>query len=60
MEIRQEPGRNNRHNPMQVALGQEDNEPRCLVEGLRRVLTRRVRLHFHHVVRIPHPQRPAR
>ncbi len=43
-----------------VRLGQEDNEPRCLVEGLRRVLTRRVRLHFHHVVRIPPPQRPAR
>ena len=34
-----------------VRIGQEDNEPRCLVEGLRRVLTRQVRLHFHHVVR---------
>ncbi len=34
-----------------VRVGQEDNEPRCLVEGLRRVLTGQVRLHFHHVVR---------
>ncbi len=31
-------------------LGQEDNEPRCLVEGVRRVVDREVRLHFHKVV----------
>ncbi|HTQ38786.1 MAG TPA: formyltransferase family protein [Pirellulales bacterium] len=30
--------------------GQEDNEPHCLVEGVRRVVTREVRLHFHRVV----------
>jgi formyltetrahydrofolate deformylase len=30
--------------------GQEDNEPNCLVEGVRRVVTREVRLHFHRVV----------
>lgn len=33
-----------------VRLGQEDNEPRCLVEGVRRVVNREVRLHFHRVV----------
>lgn len=31
-------------------LGQEDNEPRCLVEGVRRVVEREVSLHFHRVV----------
>jgi formyltetrahydrofolate deformylase len=31
-------------------LGQEDNEPRCLVEGVRRVVSREVQLHFHRVV----------
>lgn len=36
-----------------VRIGQEDNEPQCLVEGLRRVVTGEVRLHFHHVVRGP-------
>ncbi len=30
--------------------GQEDNEPHCLVEGVRRVVDREVRLHFHRVV----------
>jgi formyltetrahydrofolate deformylase len=30
--------------------GQEDNEPRCLVEGVRRVVSREVQLHFHRVV----------
>ncbi|MBX7165830.1 MAG: formyltetrahydrofolate deformylase [Pirellulales bacterium] len=30
--------------------GQEDNEPHCLVEGVRRVVEREVRLHFHRVV----------
>jgi formyltetrahydrofolate deformylase len=30
--------------------GQEDNEPHCLVEGVRRVVEREVQLHFHRVV----------
>ena len=30
--------------------GQEDNEPHCLVEGVRRVVDREVSLHFHRVV----------
>jgi formyltetrahydrofolate deformylase len=33
-----------------IRLGQADNEPRCLVEGLRRVIDREVQLHFHRVV----------
>jgi len=33
-----------------IRIGQEDNEPRCLVEGVRRVVEREVRLHFHRVV----------
>ena len=33
-----------------MRLGQEDNEPRCLVEGVRRVVNREVQLHFHRVV----------
>ena len=33
-----------------IRIGQEDNEPRCLVEGVRRVVQREVRLHFHRVV----------
>jgi formyltetrahydrofolate deformylase len=33
-----------------VRLGQEDNEPRCLVEGVRRVVDREVQLHFHRVI----------
>ncbi len=31
--------------------GEEDNEPACLVEGLRRVIDREVELHFHRVIR---------
>lgn len=31
--------------------GETDNEPVCLVEGLRRVLDREVELHFHRVIR---------
>jgi formyltetrahydrofolate deformylase len=34
-----------------VRTGERDHEPRCLVEGLRRVLDREVELHFHKVVR---------
>ena len=33
-----------------LRLGQEDNEPRCLVEGVRRVVAREVQLHFHRIV----------
>lgn len=33
-----------------MRLGQEDNEPRCLVEGVRRVIDREVQLHFHRVI----------
>ncbi len=33
-----------------MRVGQEDNEPRCLVEGVRRVVNREVQLHFHRVV----------
>ena len=30
--------------------GHEENEPHCLVEGVRRVVSREVQLHFHRVV----------
>ncbi len=33
-----------------MRIGQEDNEPRCLVEAVRRVVDREVELHFHRVV----------
>lgn len=33
-----------------LRVGQADNEPRCLVEGVRRVVNREVQLHFHRVV----------
>ncbi|HEX4131783.1 MAG TPA: formyltransferase family protein [Pirellulales bacterium] len=33
-----------------MRLGQDDNEPRCLVEGVRRVVDGEVCLHFHRVV----------
>lgn len=33
-----------------VRVGQQDNEPRCLVEGVRRVVDREVQLHFHRVI----------
>jgi formyltetrahydrofolate deformylase len=36
-----------------VRRGQEDNEPHCLVEGVRRVVEREVQLHFHRVVTGP-------
>ncbi|EAQ78610.1 formyltetrahydrofolate deformylase [Blastopirellula marina] len=35
-----------------VRLGQEDNEPRCLVEGVRRVVDGEVQLHFHRVIAV--------
>ena len=34
-----------------IRLGETDNEPSCLVEGLRRVIDREVELHFHRVIR---------
>ncbi len=37
--------------------GQDDNEPHCLVEGVRRVVDREVQLHFHRVA--TGPGRPA-
>lgn len=36
-------------------LGETDNEPACLVEGVRRVVDREVELHFHRVVRRSQP-----
>lgn len=33
-----------------IAEGERDNEPKCLVEGVRRVVDREVYLHFHRVV----------
>lgn len=33
-----------------IRRGQEQNEPHCMVEGVRRVLDREVQLHFHRVV----------
>ncbi|XZE20043.1 formyltetrahydrofolate deformylase [Pirellulaceae bacterium SH449] len=33
-----------------IARGQTENEPRCLVEGVRRVCAREVHLHFHRVI----------
>ena len=33
-----------------IRRGQEDNEPHCLVEGIRRVVSREVQMHFHRVV----------
>ncbi len=33
-----------------IRRGQEDNEPHCLVEGIRRVVAGEVQLHFHRVV----------
>lgn len=33
-----------------VQIGQAENEPKCLVEGIRRVVDREVKLHFHRVV----------
>ncbi|MFT5523746.1 MAG: formyltetrahydrofolate deformylase [Pirellulaceae bacterium] len=35
-----------------IRIGQEDNEPRCLVEGVRRVVNGEVRLRFHRVVAV--------
>ncbi len=36
-----------------IARGESENEPACLVEGVRRVCAREVKLHFHRVVALP-------
>jgi formyltetrahydrofolate deformylase len=36
-----------------LRIGQQDNEPHCLVEGVRRVVNREVQLHFHRVIAVP-------
>ncbi len=36
-----------------VQQGQDSNEPQCLVEGVRRVVDREVKLHFHRIVATP-------
>ena len=36
-----------------IQIGQEQNEPKCLVEGLRRVVDGEVELHFHRIVPRP-------
>ena len=36
-----------------IRRGEADNEPRCLVEGVRRVVDREVQLHFHRVIANP-------
>ncbi|MCM2372439.1 formyltransferase family protein [Aporhodopirellula aestuarii] len=33
-----------------IAEGERDNEPKCLVEGVRRVVDQEIQLHFHRVV----------
>lgn len=33
-----------------IAEGERDNEPKCLVEGVRRVVDQEVQLHFHRVI----------
>jgi formyltetrahydrofolate deformylase len=40
-----------------VRMGQTEHEPRCLVEGLRRVLDRQVELQFHKVAPVARPAR---
>lgn len=37
-----------------ITLGERENEPACLVEGIRRVIDREVYLHFHRVVARDH------
>lgn len=37
-----------------IRIGHQDNEPRCLVEGVRRVVRREVMLHFHRVIATQH------
>lgn len=37
-----------------IRIGQQENEPRCLVEGVRRVVDREVKLHFHRIIATTH------
>ena len=39
-----------------IRIGQEQNEPQCLVEGVRRVVDREVKLHFHRIIATSHSQ----
>jgi hypothetical protein len=41
-----------------IRRGERDHEPRCLVEGLRRVVDREVELHYHKVITAARPPRP--
>lgn len=43
-----------------IRRGQEDNEPHCLVEGVRRVVDREVRLRFHRVIARRSPRSGAK
>jgi formyltetrahydrofolate deformylase len=38
-----------------IRTGERDHEPRCLVEGLRRVLDREVELHYNRIVPVKSP-----
>jgi len=42
-----------------ISHGETENEPKCLVEAVRRVVDREVELHFHRVVRRAALDRPA-
>jgi formyltetrahydrofolate deformylase len=33
-----------------IRMGQQENEPQCLIEGVRRVVSGEAQLHFHRVV----------
>lgn len=37
-----------------IEQGQQENEPACLVEGVRRVVDREVKLHFHRIIATRH------
>ena len=39
-----------------IREGEQDNEPRCLAEGVRRVVDREVELHFHRIACIDSPR----
>ncbi len=42
-----------------IRIGQDENEPKCLVEGVRRVVDKEVKLHFHRVIATGPPSVPA-
>ncbi|HJN65533.1 MAG TPA: formyltetrahydrofolate deformylase, partial [Pirellulales bacterium] len=39
-----------------IHVGEQENEPRCLLEGVRRVVSGEVQLHFHRVVAVKQMQ----